>query len=83
MKPPSTIRIRIVEAGKKILSIWLPFFVVWPLAGVLIIAMKVTGKWTVTSEAAPVLIEVLCALKGLAVRVENRQKRTSVVVVFH
>lgn len=83
MKPPSTVRIRIVDAGRKVISLWLPFFVVWPFGAVLLIIVKVTGNRTGLPDAASVLIRFLCALKGLAIRVDSQNRNSSVMVVFH
>jgi len=91
MMPPSILRIRIVDQGKKRINIWFPLFIFWPFIALLIVllfpvfilvcvVMKIAWNRTWLFYAAPVCIEMLFAMKGLNVRIQNPMKNLFVLV---
>ena len=67
-------------------SLWLPLFLAWPLAialGLLlaIIALWPSGWGRRLLVGSMALVSVACALRGLAVEVEN--PKAQVTIVFH
>jgi len=84
MWPPSLVRIRIVENGRKKHSLWLPTILIWPVVLALAIAFaplvvpiglllwRKGGK--VLLLAGPLVFYLFCSLRGLSVRVQGSRK---------
>ena len=78
--PPSILRVRIVESGRRKLSLLLPLFMLWPLAVVLwllalpILLLAAAVRWRL---ARPLLIGpvrmfvIFCRLRGLRLEVSG------------
>ncbi len=82
MWPPSIIRLRIVDNGRKKIRLWLPLFLIWPLVlvlatGLLPIVLLVTligwgpGKVKAVVQAGAALCSAVCYLRGLTVEVRG------------
>lgn len=77
--PTSVMRIRIIEGGRKRIGLWLPVFLVWPIAIALMIALApvaiivslVCRKHSKLILSGPRLIALLWAMRGLEVRVKD------------
>ena len=91
MYPPMLLRLRIMQEERRV-SLWLPLFLAWPLAIALglallpflllaIIALWPSGWGRRLLVGSMALVSVACALRGLAVEVEN--PKAQVTIVFH
>lgn len=80
MMPPLMLRVRIEEAGRRRLRLWLPLFVLWvlllvlavPLLALMLVAdlvLALAGRRAVVTTAALGTVRLLCALRGLRVDV--------------
>ena len=80
MMPPLVMKVRIEEAGRRRLRLWLPLFVLWLLLLVLAVpllalmlaadlALALTGRRAVVTSAAFGVLRLLGALRGLRVDV--------------
>jgi hypothetical protein len=88
MYPPSIARIRIVNHGRRRISLWLPLILLWPLAlavgvalaPVIIIVAFVTWRryGRMLLFGGPQLFRLLCALRGLRVKVEDGRERVNI-----
>lgn len=89
--PPSIIRVHIIEDGKKVIGLWIPFILVWLLMlipfiliiPVLVLAEIVTRlcglKLNILSLTFGV-INVIIAMRGLEVKVTDKLKNNNVKV---
>jgi len=90
MMPPAVMRIHIMEHGERKLHLWLPIGVMWPLLGLLGVLLLPfllllgrgrrpphLGRWLL--PMVPVILDVLCQLKGLLVRVGGSGGETQVL----
>ena len=88
MWPPLIMRIRI-KNRKHRFGLWLPLFLIWPLLLVLgiillpfllIAAVLLWHLWWVRPLlfGIPVLFQLLCALRGLKVEIEQNSERVLV-----
>ena len=87
--PPSVMRVRLVKAGRKRCSLWLPLILIWPIVLALgialspIVAIVALALWP-TGAGRPILLlgprlfVLFCRLRGL--RVEIEKKDESVVI---
>lgn len=90
MWPPSVLRIRLAEGRKKGVNLWLPVFLLWPFLAVILLFMPLAmtiGLFLPRRSAArvvllgsPRILAVVCALRGLEVRVEDSEDRVLVIV---
>lgn len=81
MWPPSLLRIHIQEQKRRKISLWLPVFLLWPLAAALaavlappVLVLALAG-WSVAKRVvllAPAAADVLCSLRGLRVHVNGQ-----------
>jgi hypothetical protein len=88
--PPSIMRVRILEGGRRRRNLWLPLLLLWPivtvagLAGlpVLFVLMAVRPRmpWRVLL-ALPWAFLVFCRFRGLRVELTGPKKQVSVWVV--
>jgi hypothetical protein len=80
--PPSVLRVRVEEAGRRRFRLWLPLFVIWPFA--LLIALLLSPFVIVASALlwprgwgrtvlliGPHAFRLFCALRGLEVDVHD------------
>jgi len=80
--PPSVLRIRRTVDGRRRRNLWLPLFLLWPLAAVLWLALlplilivalltwrRGTGR--VLLFGGPKLFRLFCALRGLRIDTEK------------
>jgi hypothetical protein len=88
---PMIMKIRIVENGKRVLSLWLPLFILWPLVLVLLVLILpfvtlgclISGALKRGVLLLPILtggFQIACALKGLDICVRNQKKGDRVEV---
>ncbi len=74
--PPLILRIRIMEAGRKKIGLWLPLFLMWPfmlvisillLPLVLIVSLILwpSGKGKKIILAFPLIFNLICNMRGL------------------
>ena len=82
MRPPAVLRISIRSRDKRGFGLWLPLFLLWPLAAVLVVvaapvwytvaffywAFGKGKRWLIMPWRAAALV---CSLPGLRVDVEN------------
>ena len=81
--PPSLMRLRVANEQHNI-SLWLPFFLIWPfvlilalvllpflLIAVIIFSCKGYGK--MLFQGGPLIMSCICALRGLDVHVGQKQ----------
>ena len=91
MWPPSVLRIRVIRAGRRSFSVWLPLFLVWPavlalclalfpLAVLVAIALWRQGHGKAVLLAGPLALCCFCALRGLSIEKEGAQ--SSILVRF-
>lgn len=91
MYPPALMRLRVIQKGRGV-SLWLPLFLVWPLAiavklallPFLLLAIAVMwpsgwGRRLLIGSIA--LVSVACALRGLEIEVERPNEQ--VTIIFH
>lgn len=79
--PPSVLRVRIVESGRRKLRLWIPMFLVWPIVIALMIvlspvALIVFISWSRARDyikAGPQILGALWAMRGLRVDVGEHQ----------
>ena len=86
--PTSLLRVRISEGGKKRLNLWLPVFLVWPVVIALMIILAPvalllyvcwpSGRGYILG--GPRILVVLWAMRGLEVRVQDRDDSVLVSV---
>ena len=80
--PPSILRLRVVEGGRKRVDLWLPLFLIWPvLAAAWVALLPVSAVVAVVHWkegwgrrlllGGPLLFYVFCRLRGLRVEVEE------------
>ena len=73
--PPSVVRLRIYENGRRKMNLWLPVCVLWPpvvLIALLLAPIVVPVLWLATRRGrrrravmvGPVLFRLFCALRG-------------------
>ena len=73
--PPSVVRLRIYENGRRKKNLWLPVCVLWPpvvLIALLLAPVAVPALWLAAGRgrrrqavmAGPVLFRLFCALRG-------------------
>jgi hypothetical protein len=73
--PPSVVRLRISEDGRRKMNLWLPVCVVWPpvlLVALLLAPVAVPVLWLAAGRgrrrravmAGPMLFRLFCALRG-------------------
>ncbi len=85
MWPPSVLRFQIKKESRDF-SLWLPLFVIWPfllLAAVvlapIVIVLSIALWWTGWGRtmlySGPMFYSVFCALRGLEINVQKRNKR--------
>lgn len=85
MWPPSVLRFQIKKESRDF-SLWLPLFVIWPfllLAAVvlapIVIVLSIALWWTGCGRtmlySGPMFYSVFCALRGLEINVQKRNKR--------
>ena len=83
--PPSVLRVEIKNKSHDF-SLWLPLFVIWPfllLAALvlapLVLALAIVLWWTGWGRpmlySGPMFFSVFCALRGLEIDVQKRDKR--------
>ena len=86
--PPSTIRLRISDEGRRF-GIWLPLILIWPvilalaIAVVPIIFLAVVVLWPLgwgrpLLLGGPVMFRIFCSLRGLEVNVQDGSQRVYV-----
>jgi hypothetical protein len=73
--PPSIVRVRVVRAGRKRLSVWLPVLLLWPLVAVLgvlawlvvalVVAVRAPRELGRVVRAGLWLVVLFCRLRGL------------------
>jgi hypothetical protein len=89
--PPLTLRIRIVEAGRKKFGLWIPLFLIWPFAlifGIILFPLILlislltwpSGKGKKLLFGLPLLFYLICHMRGL--RVDVRSATDNVFVNF-
>lgn len=88
MFPPSIARIRIVDEGRRGINLWLPLVLLWPVVLVLglllspLVIIAALATWPRYGRllllGGPRLFELLCALRGLRVQVEDGKDRVHV-----
>ena len=82
--PPSVLRVEIKQESTHF-NLWLPLFVIWPfllLAALvlapLVLALAIVLWWTGWGRpmlySGPIFFAVFCALRGLEIDVQNRDK---------
>jgi hypothetical protein len=92
MLPPTVIRIRVIERGKKTIGLWLPAFLLWPVGLILSIAVvpflalaaaiSVLSVSTRRKLASVWLFVVLvCSLRGLTIDIHDRDDKVFVQIV--
>ncbi len=69
--PPSVVRLRIYENGRRKMNLWLPVCVLWPpvvLIALVLAPVVVPALWLGAGRGAvmagPVLFRLFCALRG-------------------
>lgn len=91
MLPPATMRLRIVEGGRKKIGLWLPIFLLWPLLLVvvllavplylvLLLVSPFVPKANKVVKAIPAIYSVICALKGLTVDVKDENENVLIKI---
>ena len=90
MSLPTAIRVLVVENGNKKLNLWLPMFLIWPLALLVIFILSplfvIVGLYVwITSKRNPLrrvkaFFDLACALKGLEVEVYEPQTEIRIIV---
>ena len=82
---PAVISIRILEKGKRKLSLWLPMFILWPIALGLLgiafvlayIACLVSGAFQRGALLLPMLkglFQIFSAMRGLKAEIRNEEE---------
>lgn len=87
--PPSLLRIRVIEKGKRKVNLWIPLFLIWPLvialmvvlAPVALVVCLVWPKGRQVVMAGPRLLALAWAIRGLRVRVKDEANRVRVEFV--
>ncbi len=80
--PPSVVRLRIYENGRRKMNLWLPVCVLWPpvvLIALLLAPVAVPVLWPASGRgrrrravmAGPVLFRLFCALRGFCLEAGN------------
>ena len=86
MFPPSVLRLRVAEHGQKKIRLWVPLFLLWPIAIVFVVLLTplvliaALVMWNrdegrILLRLGPRLFELLCAMRGLKVHVENPKEQ--------
>lgn len=82
--PPVWLRFRLVDEQHR-LRLWLPIFILWPFAIVFVLALLpfvllfaaifwYSGYGRTLLQSGPRIMSCICALRGLDVRVGQKQK---------
>ncbi len=80
--PPSILRLRVRGDSGRQLRLWLPLFILWPLAAALaILALPILAVAALLTRrgsrprtllcALPAVLPAICAARGLTVKVED------------
>jgi hypothetical protein len=91
--PPAIMRLRIYDRGKSRFRLWLPLFLLWPIALVLLllllpfvvlaqIILRLTGTGINLFRIFFGLYGVICALRGLLVNVDSPRSCSKVLVAI-
>jgi uncharacterized membrane protein len=90
MRPPVFVRLKVTEHGKKKASLWLPVFLLWPLALLLLplipllllvgLILSFTAKGRLALGAGLALASLPFCLSGLEIDVEEPEKRSKVFI---
>ena len=90
MWPPSILRLRIAQKGRRGFHLWIPLFLFWPLivvvpllAPVVIAASPKIRRRTGLKSllfSGPYLLAAICATRGLRVDVRDSQDRVSIAL---
>ncbi len=81
--PIAVARIKIHESGQKKISLWLPIFILWPLALLLLIVVAPICLLIAprrTSALVPELYRLACALSGTEIAIENSKSNIQIYV---
>ena len=90
--PPILMRIRRVAPGKKNLNVWIPLFIVWPVAtviwlvllpllAILALALRRTRLARPILLAWPAMLLLLCRARGLRVELKHKGQELLVYVI--
>ena len=81
MIPPAVLKIHVIDDGKKVIRLWLPLFLLWPLVLVVMLALPVlmlVGIFIPRKRrlrrvflASPWWITAFCAFRGFRVDVKD------------
>ena len=89
--PPFWIRLRIVESGKKRISLWLPLFIIGPivlivgiiLSPLVLIAALIlwrSGKGRPLLLGLPMITYLICCMRGLVLDVNSDRNQVFIKV---
>jgi hypothetical protein len=89
--PPAVMRVHVVNEGRRVVGLWLPLFLLWPLLLVLLVIilplallaeaiLLSAGTGIRPASLTLAITEVLGSLKGLSVDIKQPEKKTSVIV---
>jgi hypothetical protein len=91
--PPSIIRLRIFDKGKSRIRLWLPLFLLWPVALAVVllllplICLAQLILWLTNTGINLFriffgLYRLVCSLKGLHVNVDSPRNRSKVLIAI-
>jgi len=90
--PPVLMRVRRVRTGRKNLNVWIPLFIVWPVATVIwlvllpLLVILALSLWQ-TRLARPILLACptallqLCLARGLHVEIKQKGQELLVYII--
>ena len=84
MLPPATLRLRVVENGRRKIALWLPIFLLWPSLLLLIVAslplilvLALAFWWhPMTRKVVKSIVPVfgaICSLRGFTIDIEDEE----------
>jgi hypothetical protein len=88
---PLLLKLHIVEDGRKKINLWLPLFLIWIILLAILIVMlpfiliAAFGFWIFRNDTRilsviPIFFSILCALSGLVVLIEEKNRKVFLAI---